>query len=204
MRAEDEAPWYRTLLVSVAAMLGVALVVGGLLGAVALGAVKVSGLGEERVVVEEEPTLVLPERTPQGEEDDDGPTLEDLTGIPSDDEASGDGDGDGEDADSEDEARNDKKKKRNRRSVISLSASPLEVSPMQRIDLTGTYPGGEGATLQVQRFEGGWSAFADVTATVRDQTFATYVMTGRTGMNRFRVVDSSSGKSSNPVRVRIG
>jgi hypothetical protein len=201
MTPEDEAPWYRTLLVSLGAMLGVAVVVGGLVGLVVLGAVKVTDLGEQRTVVEEEPTLTIPERRPSGgDAKDDGPTLEDLTGIPADDEQD-----DGDPPAADDQRRDQEQKKpRRKRSVISLSVSPLEVSPMQRIDLTGTYPGGEGATLQVQRFEAGWSSFAGVTATVRGETFSTYVMTGRTGPNRFRVVDPASGKSSNPVRVRIG
>jgi hypothetical protein len=56
----------------------------------------------------------------------------------------------------------------------------------------------------VQRFEnGGWTDFP-TTASVRGGIFTTYVMTGRVGMNRFRVLDPSSGRSSNPVRVRVG
>ena len=48
------------------------------------------------------------------------------------------------------------------------------------IDLSGVYPGHEGATLVVQRFEDGdWVDFADgdVTTTVSDETFSTYVVT---------------------------
>jgi len=198
MTEDDETPWYRTLLVGVGAMLGVALLVGGLVGVVALGAVSVTGLGDERVEVEEEPTLYIPERTPEGDEDDDDPglTLEDLTGKkPAEDPS---------ETNEESQGPKPDKKKRKPRSVISLSVSPLQVSSMQRIDLTGTYPGGEGASLSVQRFEGGWSDFSGVTATVRGGTFSTYVMTGRTGVNRFRVVDPSGGKTSNPVRVRVG
>jgi hypothetical protein len=201
---DDETPWYRSLLVGLGAMLAVALVVGVLVGVVAVGAVKLAGIGgEERIAAEETPTLLLPERSPREDtgEDTDGPTLEDLTGI-------GPSPGAGKDAtgDEGDDRGREKQRKRPRRqrSVISLSASPLEVSSMQRIDLTGTYPGGEGATLQVQRFEGGWSSFSGVTARVSGETFSTYVMTGRTGTNRFRVVDPSSGKASNPVRVRVG
>src|SRR5687768_162895 len=44
--------------------------------------------------------------------------------------------------------------------AISLAATQQSVSPMQQIDLTGTYPTGEGAILQVQRFENGaWQDF---------------------------------------------
>ena len=87
---------------------------------------------------------------------------------------------------------------------ISLSAGQLSVSPMQQIDLTGTYPQGEGAILQVQRFEGGsWSDFP-VTASVSNQTFSTYIQTSQAGVNKFRVVDSDSGATSNEVEVTVG
>lgn len=87
---------------------------------------------------------------------------------------------------------------------IALSSGENSVAPMQQIDLTGVYPGGEGAILQVQRFEGGsWSDFP-VTASVSNETFATYVQTSQTGVNRFRVIDTDSGLTSNAVRVTIG
>ena len=38
---------------------------------------------------------------------------------------------------------------------ISLSAGQTAVAPMEQIDLSGVYPGGEGAILQVQRFVAG-------------------------------------------------
>lgn len=87
--------------------------------------------------------------------------------------------------------------------VISLSASQTEVSSMEQIDLTGTYPGGEGAILQVQRFtSGSWQDFP-VTVSVSDETFATYVQTSQTGVTRFRVVDTDTDLVSNEVRVTI-
>lgn len=197
--ADDDTPWYRSLLIGVGAMLGVALVVGGVISLVALGAVNLSGFGDERVTVQEEPSLYIPSYSPTPEDEDDpGLTLEDLNG------------GGGSDAESEQPeesqkpAKNDKKKKRKKpRSVISLSASPLEVSSMERIYLTGTFPGGEGVSLQVQRMEDGWTDFP-VSTSVSGGTFSTYVMTGRNGDNRFRVVDPASGKKSNPVKVRVG
>ena len=74
---------------------------------------------------------------------------------------------------------------------------------MQQIDLTGTYQSGEGAILQVQRFEDGtWSDFP-VTMSVSGGTFATYVQTGRTGENKFRVVDTDADVVSNEVTVTV-
>ena len=87
---------------------------------------------------------------------------------------------------------------------ISLSASQVSVSPMQQIDLTGTYPTGEGAILQVQRLENGaWSDFP-VTMSVSGQTFATFVQTSRPGPNKFRVIDTDTQKTSNEVTVTVG
>jgi hypothetical protein len=39
---------------------------------------------------------------------------------------------------------------------------------------------------------------------VSDETFATYVQTSQTGPNRFRVVDTDTGRASNDVSVNIG
>jgi hypothetical protein len=87
---------------------------------------------------------------------------------------------------------------------ISLSAAQQSVSPMQQIDLTGTYQAGEGAILQVQRMENGaWSDFP-VTMSVSGGTFATYVQTSRTGPNEFRVVDTDSDVVSNEVTITVG
>ena len=91
--------------------------------------------------------------------------------------------------------------------AISLSAAVTEVRPGEPIDLSGVYPGGEGATLVVQRLEDGeWVDFADgdVTATVSNETFSTYVITERTGTNNWRVRDTKTDEVSNEVRVQIG
>lgn len=86
---------------------------------------------------------------------------------------------------------------------ISLSAGQVEVENFGRIDLTGVYPGGEGAVLQVQRLEGGqWQDFPATTA-VSGETFSTYVQTGINGVNTFRVIDKSADVISNEVRVTV-
>ena len=78
------------------------------------------------------------------------------------------------------------------------------VAPMERLDLTGVYAGGEGAILRVERFaSGSWQDFG-VTVSVSDETFSTYIQTGVAGVNRFRVVDTDSDLESNEVRVTIG
>lgn len=91
-----------------------------------------------------------------------------------------------------------------RKGEISLSAGQLEVENFGRIDLTGIYPGGEGAVLQVQRFQGGeWVDFA-ATIAVSNETFTTYVQTGVSGVNTFRVIDKETGVFSNKVKVKVG
>jgi hypothetical protein len=86
-----------------------------------------------------------------------------------------------------------------------LTATPAFVKPMQRINLTGTYPHHDNMSVVVQRFDGGqWSSFAGVDASVDLGTFQTYVMTGRSGDNRFRMFDPSTGKASNAVTVTVG
>ena len=88
---------------------------------------------------------------------------------------------------------------------ISLSAAQTEVGQMEEIYLTGVYPGGEGAVVQVQRLENGnWEDFATVDAVVSGETFSTYVQTAQTGVNKFRVRDTDGDQVSNEVRVKIG
>ena len=87
--------------------------------------------------------------------------------------------------------------------AMRLEVSPVTARPMERVNLTGTYKGADNVGLQVQRFEdGSWRDFG-VTATVRVGTFETYIMTGRTGQQRFRMYDPGAEKGSNVVRVTI-
>lgn len=86
-----------------------------------------------------------------------------------------------------------------------LTATPSSVRPMQRINLTGTYPGHDNMSIEVQSTQSGhWAPFAGVTAQVTLGTFQTYVMSGVHGPNKFRMFDPSSGKASNAVTVTVG
>jgi hypothetical protein len=170
------------VLIGVGALVAVSIVVGLIMGGGALAATKVLGVdGDTAGESTSSPTLYLPDPT-DTEGDDDPP----LSLAP------------------EPEQTTTPFQPQEREEAISLSAGQTEVGPMQQIDLTGTYPGGEGAILQVQQFENGsWNDFP-VTASVGGETFATYIQTGQLGENRFRVVDSDTGKKSNEVKVRIG
>lgn len=88
--------------------------------------------------------------------------------------------------------------------AITLEAGQSQVAPMQQIDLSGSYPGGDGSILQVQRLESGkWVDFP-VTMSVSGEGYSTYILTGHAGVNRFRVIDTNSDKTSNVVKVRVG
>jgi len=178
----------RPILTGLVALVGVGLVVGLVLGGGALAATRLLGLGGEEessstAEATERDTLVLPE--PEETDEPDGPLITLRPDPQQSDRPSQ------EPTEEEDEG-------------ITLSAGQTQVSPMGQIDLTGVYPGGEGAILQVQRFEGGaWGDFP-VTASVSNETFSTYIQTGQTGVNRFRMLDTDSGDASNEVKVTVG
>jgi hypothetical protein len=87
---------------------------------------------------------------------------------------------------------------------LYLSASPVLVKPSERINLTGQWPGHDNESLLVQRFESGqWTDFG-VQVRVNVGTFSTYVLTSRTGDQKFRVFDPETETASNEVAVTIG
>jgi hypothetical protein len=87
---------------------------------------------------------------------------------------------------------------------LFLNASPVYVKPMERINLTGRWPGHDNEGLLVQRFEDGqWSDFG-VQVRVNVGTFDTWVQTGREGDQKFRVFDPETKTASNDVTVTIG
>lgn len=86
---------------------------------------------------------------------------------------------------------------------LRLSGTPLEVSPGERINLTGTYGRHDNVALQVQRFENGTWADFPTEADVSLGTFATYVETSRVGSNQFRVYDAQNDVASNVVTVTV-
>jgi hypothetical protein len=86
---------------------------------------------------------------------------------------------------------------------IQLAISPVLARPMERVNLTGTYKGADNVGLQVQRFEdGSWQDFG-VDATVHVGTYETYIMTGHSGEQRFRMFDPERREGSNVVLVTI-
>jgi hypothetical protein len=181
---DEDTRWPRQLLIGVAALVAVALVIGGVISLVALGAAKVTGIDEARPKPTQRPSLYIPSDEPTT-------TPEAFPNPP------------GSSASATPTRRPAAAKPRKRTPAITLRATPRRVSSNERINLTGAYRGGRGHQLQVQRFEGRWVDFP-VTATVRGGTFRTYIFSGRVGPNRFRMLDRDSGRASNAVRVVIG
>ena len=176
------------VLTGLLALVAVGLVVGLVLGGVALGATRILGVGDDDTTqtASDDTDFFLPKPSPT-----DGPSGPLITLAPPE-------DGTGESAEAEPEEPAETEETEDAEGQISLSVGQSAVGVMEQIDLTGVYPGGEGAVLQVQKFSGGWQDFP-VTAVVSNETFATFVQTSFQGVNRFRVVDNDTGLASNEI-----
>ena len=184
MDEDPETSWPRQLVLGLIALVAVALVIGGVVSAFALGAARFGGVDSSTGQQSASPSLVMPTGSPTTKTQvRPGPT-----------------------GSSSKPSKKSKKseKKSKTKPKITLSASPTTVAPSERINLSGKYPGGAGTQLQVQRFAAGsWERFP-VTVTVKGGTYRTYILTSRTGKTRFRVLDTGSGRASNPVTVTVG
>lgn len=184
---DDDSNWGKQLLMSLGVLVAISLVIGGIVSLMALGAADVAGVAGDDAQGSASPpeqSLYIPP-TPTASEEPAEPEspAETETAAP------------------EEPSESKKVTPKPRRQII-LQVSPKRASIFERINLTGSYRGGNGATLQVQRDEGRWVDFP-TSATVQGGTFATYVETGRAGKNRFRVIDESTGRASKPVSVTV-
>lgn len=191
---DDEKPWTRQLLVVVGVLVAVALVIGAMVSVIALGAAKVTGISSAKATATSKPSLYVPSGKPtvglEPYPEPSGRPQRHKKGSG----GSSQGSGSSDSPDSPDS---------NKKTQITLQVYPQQVAPSQRINLTGLYTGGEGAQLQVQRFEGGsWSDFP-VTASVSGGQFSTYVTTTHPGPQRIRVADKATHRISNAVRVTV-
>jgi len=187
MYDEDSDPtWRHTVVVGLGALAAAAVIIGVVVGIMAVGAARVTGVGESSSGPSEPDTLYMPpyEKTPQAAEEIEtaAPPRVRVSAVPLD-PTDGPTSEVGE---------------------ITLYANPTVVPSGERINLNGVYLDGEGVSLQVQRLEGdAWIDFP-TTASVRTGGFDTYVYTGRSGENVFRVFDPTTGRSSNSVSVNVG
>lgn len=192
-RVQDDEK--RSIWTGLIALVAVGLVVGLLAGGATFFGARFLGLDETATQSSSEgPGASLEMPSPEETEPPDGPLFT-LPGGPPDEETTN------EPSPSESESESEEPEEE-----ISLQAGSNQVSPGEQIDLTGVYPGGEGASLLVQRFEGGeWVQFGTepITANVTGETFSTFIITSQTGENRFRVLDTGSDEASNEVTVTI-
>ena len=131
------------IIAGLVALVGVAVVVGLVLGVVALAGTRVVGLGEDNgsggTSAERSLYVPLPEKTPLRA----SPSSRWRRTAPR------------RPAATKEPTRNAAPRKQ-----ITLAAAVTTVAPMERIDLTGVYAGGEGAILRVERFaDGSWQDF---------------------------------------------
>jgi hypothetical protein len=180
-RPNEEHPVIAGLL----ALVGVGLAVGLVLGLVVLAGTKVLGIGggSEDATANGDASLYLP--TPSKTT---AATDPEITLAP------------GETAST---AEATPEKSESAKAEISLSATTVEVGPMEQFQLTGVYTKGEGAILSVQRFQDGQWVDFPATGSVSGESFQIPVQTSKAGVNRFRVVDSDSGLKSAEVRITV-
>jgi hypothetical protein len=178
----------RPVLTGLTALVAVAAVVGLLLGVVALVGTQILGLGGDKTTTGTATggdSLYLP--APQETSEDASGKITLAPGDPT--------------SSSTQSPEATKKPERE----IKLSSGKTRVASFGQIDLSGSYPRGEGSILQVQRFENGkWVGFYSVSVTVSGGSFSTFVQTSRSGANKFRVIDTDTDTTSNAVSVRVG
>ena len=89
-------------------------------------------------------------------------------------------------------------------STIQLEDLADSARPFEAVRIQGTYRGGEGNFLRVQRWEGGkWVDFPLPTKTDQSGLFITQAEFGRPGRYRLRVLDPDSGVTSKPFVVVV-
>ena len=180
-RPSEEHP----IIAGLVALVGVGLVVGLVIGLVVIAGTKVLGIGGDGdgSSADEQASIYLPTPSKTSE------SAEDETSSAPDESLS-------ESPEASESETPDRE--------ITLSASVTEVGPMEQFQLTGVYPQGEGAILTVQRMQdGSWVDFP-ATGSVSGEAFQIAVQTSKSGVNRFRVVDTDSGLESGEVRVTVG
>ena len=184
----DESDRTRPVLMGLGALVVISLLVGGVMSVVALGAAKISGIEQSSAGgPTQAPSLYMPTGEPTTTPD----SYVDPSDFPQ-----------PTPAESETITESAEPSSSARSRSITLQAFPSEVSPGERINLTGVYPTGEGAVLQVQRFEAGWTDFG-VDANVSGGLYNTYILTSRVGEAKIRVIDHALNRASNPVTVTV-
>ncbi len=175
---DQEPSWQRQLVIGLSVLVAIGIMIGGIVAVGALTAADFAGVGSTSSSTHSTPEPILP-TTGSGASQAPPPSTASTTPASSTPPPA--------------------------EKAITLSASPKTAGSYQQVNLTGRYPGNDGATLQVQRSVGSgpWADFPTDTR-VSAGKFATYIKTGRVGANHFRMLDKATGKTSNVVTVTIG
>jgi hypothetical protein len=188
---DNDAPWTQQLLVGLGALAAISLLIGAIVSVVVLGAAKISGISSADASPTAQASLYVPPLASIAGEP--APASPNVTETPSPSSSS---------SSPTATATTKKPSPKPKSKAITLQVFPNDVKSGKRINFSGVYAR-EGATLHVQRFESGWVDFP-ATASVQGGIFQTFIYSGHTGLNRFRVYDAAKGKASNVVRVTIG
>lgn len=200
MSDQNEPRFDRPVINGLVALVAVGLGVGLILALVVLVGAKVLGIGGSDTDAAGDTTahdsMYLP--SPVETAVSSGPLITLATEDPEE-----TGTADSSDEPSDDPTTEDTASESPKAGEISLQAVDGTVSSGERIYFSGVYPGGEGAILWMQRWQDG--AWADFPASVgvTNGTFSSYIFTGVSGLNRFRVIDRDSGTVSNEIRVTV-
>jgi hypothetical protein len=179
---DQEPSWQRQLLVGLSVLLAIGLLIGAILAFIAVQAADYVGIGDGAGTSTSSPEPILP-TTGDATHTVSPPPTSTPTPTPTTTHTT-----------------------RKPQPAFTLAVSPKTVGSFDRINLTGTYPGHDGARLQVQRSlgSGPWADFPVSPTTVSNGTYATYIQTSMLGQNHIRMVDTTTGKMSNVVTVTIG
>lgn len=181
---EDETDWQRQLLIGLVVLVAVGALIGGIVAVISIKAADLAG-------IDDSPSTTTPLGGPIRRESDPPPS-ESTTGATE------------PTTPSTSSSSPPSTTRPPRDTGITLQVNPQTVLTYERINLTGRFLAPSGTVLQVQRKESGsWTDFADVTATVNGGSFATYVETGQSGLNIFRVVAIGRDEASNAVHVQV-
>lgn len=186
------------ILAGLLALVAVAVAVGIVVGVLTLAATHILGLGgSSSASASDAASLYLPSPSPTDTPSD---PLVTLQATPSQSTTPS------ESPSSSPSASKKPKKPAKPKKKITLQSSQVSAQPMELFDLSGIYPGGEGAILRLQRKTSGghWEDFGIPDVAVSGGEFSTQVQTGRTGKQMFRMKDIDSGAVSNVVTVTIG
>lgn len=176
---DQEPSWQRQLVIGLSALLAIALLIGGVLAVIAVKAADYAGLGDGNPAAStSSPDPILP-TTGEATKTAGPPTRNPPSTTPT--------------------------HRKPQHHGITLTASPAQVPSYGRINLIGSYPGHDGARLQVQRSIGD-GAFSDfpTSTSVSNGAFGTYIQTSMVGVNHIRMIDPTTGATSNVVTVRVG